>query len=454
MEVLACTLDAKGSNSRLARVILKDLGLTSHLLRLGNSAAYNHSGRSISSVAHAITLLGWERVRELVGALKYVEHFGKRSPGLRELMVSALLSAYHGREVALALRYPWPEEAYMAGLFRGLGEVLVARHYPEEYAQILLIVDQEKVPAPAACVRVMGCPWDEVGLRVARQWGLPDKVQMCLAGQLRSGSAALDRCLMSIAEFSRKLTETLYREGAGLDAVALSPVEDVNGQSSLVTVRDLRRAVDTALQETMGTLALLQIPCDALKLEHQAEAARQTLGLDRVFGPASAQALESAMQEARRQLPAGDFELSAFISSLTGPVHAAGCDRVVFGLVNEERTRLRGRLGAGEEIDAVLDAFDVPFDNREPLMQALHRQRDLLVDCEQDAQYAGAPIVRRLTPQAFLLLPVALDGETVGFLYADCRRPVTGLEAGLVYCGRIRDLITQALRRKARGKAG
>jgi len=56
-EVMLRTMDLDGNSIELVRVILKDLGLTSQILRLANSAMYNHSGRQIMSVAHAIIML-------------------------------------------------------------------------------------------------------------------------------------------------------------------------------------------------------------------------------------------------------------------------------------------------------------------------------------------------------------------------------------------------------------
>ena len=36
---------------------------------------YNHSGRPILSIAHAVMLLGWLQVRNLVSAVRFIEHF-------------------------------------------------------------------------------------------------------------------------------------------------------------------------------------------------------------------------------------------------------------------------------------------------------------------------------------------------------------------------------------------
>ncbi len=448
-EVIARTLNTEGSCAQLARIVLKDLGLASQILRLANSATYNRSGRPISSVAHSITLLGWDTVRSLVGTLKYIEHFAGRSPGLRELMITSLLSAFHGRDIAVSLGYPSPEDAYIACLFRGLGEVLIARHFPKEYSEILLTMHEEKVPGVTASTRVLGFPWDEAGLHIAESWHLPPKVALCLSPKGRTAPSPLDRCLASIADYGHALTKSLYRDGAPLDSVQLRPILDPAGQRSLISVRDLHRIIDSARSDTEAILSVLQMSSDSLRLNKQAEHARYALRSTVVFEAANLHALDQAVHHATQQVMGGQFELSTMVVTLTDQVNAAGFDRVVFGLVNEDRTRIRGRLGSGDNIATVLEGFELPMDRSDGLLLALRRRTDVVVDRSLDDRYDETRIVRALDPTVFLLLPIVVNGDLVGFFYADCQRPVTGIEKARGACTRVRDVITQAIRRKA-----
>ena len=217
-EVIARTLDLDGgSSSTLARVVLKDLGLTSQILRAANSALYNHSGRPILSVPHGIVLMGWDTLRNLVGTIRYIEHFANRSPGLRELMMLSLLSAVHSREIAASIGYPRPEEAHICGLFRNLGEVLIACHCPEQYSKIILTMHKENIDERAACLRVLGFSWDEVGLRVAAGWDMPPKIDVCLRGLGALAASPMDRWLASITDYARDLTHAIYRDGAAIE---------------------------------------------------------------------------------------------------------------------------------------------------------------------------------------------------------------------------------------------
>ena len=82
-----------------------------------------------------------------------LEHFRKRSPGLKELILLSLLSANHALEIAELVGYPRREEAYLCGMFRNLGEVLVACYHPREYAAVLLRMQEDRIPVAQACRR-------------------------------------------------------------------------------------------------------------------------------------------------------------------------------------------------------------------------------------------------------------------------------------------------------------
>jgi hypothetical protein len=277
-EILIRTLDLDGGScKKLVQVILQDVGLASQVLRLANSAMYNHSRRPIMSISHALAVLGWLEVRSMASTLRYIEHFANRSSGLRELVLTSVLTAVQSREVAAALGYPHPEEAYICGLFRNLGEVLIACHYPEEHAQIILIIDAENIPERAACLRVLDFSWDEVGIRVAALWQMPPAVRLVMEPPLAAAGSPLDRSLASITGYGHRLARALYRKGASLDTLHLETVLNPAGQPVLVSMRDLRALVDLAIVETSEMFRALQIPIDTLRISKQAERARQAL---------------------------------------------------------------------------------------------------------------------------------------------------------------------------------
>src|SRR5579884_380097 len=275
--LMARSLDPNCGSLQLADVVLRDVGLTSQLLRVVNSSFYNRSGRRILSVAHAISLLGQDTVRALVAGMKFVEHFARQAPALRELMTLSLLTASHVQHTALMVGFTRPEEAWVCGLFRNLGEVLMARYYGREYASVLLAVQKEQVPLRAAARRVFQFDFEDIGPGIAESWNLPDQVCMCTGG----GSRALtleERCLASLTNFGYELTGSLYRYGEAGRGRMPKTVITPTGRKYDVTAHDLDRIADRAIIDTRHTLNVLQMPAAALVFETQAEQARLVLG--------------------------------------------------------------------------------------------------------------------------------------------------------------------------------
>lgn len=448
-EVMLKALDFDGSGKEMAQLILKDLGLTSQILRLVNSAMFNRSGHPILSVAHAITLLGWDRVRNLVSMVRFVEHFMERSAGVRELMLLSVLTAVHCRDVASVSGYPRREEAYIFGLFRNLGEVLIACHYPFEYAQALLAMETEKIPPTAACQRIFGFRWDQVGSKVVDAWNMPTPVRSTMAGLERARSA-LDRSACSIADYARDLTHAIYREGAGVESVQLRCVIDADDKQALVSVRDLRGIVDAAVAETEATFTALGVPTAQLRLEEQTQKARLILARFQVFTAAILATLDQAIDHAARALRQPDLELTGFVTRLLDAIRDAGFQRVVFGLLNEDHTLIRGRLASGQDQNDILDRFQFPLDGSDgAVLAALGRRTDVLVDRDRDERYEGSLLVARLGPTAFAMFPILVDGHATGCLYADRLTASPGLEMARPSLARARDAIAAGIRRIA-----
>ncbi len=437
-EIMVRTLDLDGGNSpALVRIILRDLGLAAQILRAANSVMYNHSGRPILNVAHATTLLGWLEVRDMVSPERHIEDFANRSPGLRELLLASVLTAVQSRDVAAAIGYPRPEEAYICGLFRNLGEVLIGCHYPNEYSRVILTMEEDKIPARTACFRVFDFSWEDVGMRVATSWNMPAQVRRSMQPSPVAGSS-LDRSLASITNYGHNLTHALYRKGAAINTVHLDTVLDPAGHPALLSVRDLNRIVDAAVIETSHTFSSLRISTQTLRLSHQAQLARTILECVPVFGAAGLTYLDQAVQRAAGVLKTGDFDLTAFISTLLDAVCTAGFDRVVFGLVNENRTLIAGRLASGESTDGLLLRFKFP-------LEAIERREDIWVDRARDGRYDGSPLVAAFNPRGFALLPMVIDRKTVACLYADLQGSLHRLDAARPAVARVRDLIAQAM---------
>jgi HD-like signal output (HDOD) protein len=92
---------------------------------------------------------------------------------MRELVMLSLLSANHAREIAERAGGIPGEEAYLLGMFRNLGEVLVASYLPEQYAAVLRDVAAHKCAPEISCRRVLHFSYEELAIEVLRDWHIP-----------------------------------------------------------------------------------------------------------------------------------------------------------------------------------------------------------------------------------------------------------------------------------------
>jgi HD-like signal output (HDOD) protein len=160
-KVLAAVEDSESTVSELTGLIIRDYSLSLKLLR--NANIYNVSGRKILSVSHAVIMIGTEGVRNLASGLMIFEHFYKKPTGVRELMMLSMLSANHVREIATRIPVLRQEEAYLCGMVRNLGEVLIGYYLPGPYARILQRMVERKQTGSAACLDVLQFTFEDIG---------------------------------------------------------------------------------------------------------------------------------------------------------------------------------------------------------------------------------------------------------------------------------------------------
>ena len=118
-ELISLVHSSRSAANDLSRVILKDYSLTNKVLQVVNSAYYS-LGQSVSSISKAVTILGFDAVRDLATAIAIFEDFiksGVEKEGVTKLMTRSFLSALHCRDLAGEKKLKvLPEEAFICGL--------------------------------------------------------------------------------------------------------------------------------------------------------------------------------------------------------------------------------------------------------------------------------------------------------------------------------------------------
>lgn len=175
--VMELTNDPNCTAQELQKVIGMDEVLSSKVLRLVNSARYGFP-RRITTLSHAVILLGFETIRNLalgVATVRLLLRHSANSPVNRQrfwehslqtgLAASAL--AKHLRKDLITR-----EEMFLAGLLHDLGILFLSQVFPEEYRAVMghcgsleetYSLEQE----------ILGITHGEVGAMMAERWNLP-----------------------------------------------------------------------------------------------------------------------------------------------------------------------------------------------------------------------------------------------------------------------------------------
>jgi len=449
------------SITTLSNEILKDVALTHKLLRLVNTVQFSHAGGgTISTVSRAVALVGFAGIRNLALSLILLERMENKAHAqlLREEFLRSLMAASLARELCVAPHNN--EEAFLCAMFHHLGRVLSEFYFPEEAQQVRRIMRPERGAAPdakpvseaAASMQVLGMSYEQLGVGVARKWGLPDVLQ---ASMRRPEGEPPARRVDSPIERQRWLARAANDVA---DALLLAEPKDAQGRVRAMAQRYARalgvtseafgKATDQARQRLGQMAHVMDIklakgspaerllapsaagPGDDSLSEHQLQATQvlePTLPGQQPSREQAVDMLTAGVQDITQAM-VESFKLNEVLRMILETIYRGlGFRRVVFCLRDPKTEALTGRFGLGEGVEAVTPAFRI----------ALHTPPGAVADlfsavCQKGVDTliadAGVPKIAERLPawfagpvraSSFLLLPMAMKGAPFALIYAD-----------------------------------
>ena len=165
----------------LSTEILKDVALTNKLLRLVNTAHYTQAGGgSISTISRAVALIGFAGIRNMALSLVLLEHMSDKAQAnqLKEEFLRSLMAGMLAGELSPSVRES--EEAFLGAMFQNLGRLLAQYYFPDEANRIRDQVRAGDATETAAALAVLGLSYEDLGVGVARSWGLPEALRRAM----------------------------------------------------------------------------------------------------------------------------------------------------------------------------------------------------------------------------------------------------------------------------------
>ena len=458
--IQSMTSSENESVNSVTNEILKDVALTNKLLRLVNSAHFSRGG-SINTVSRAVTLVGFHGIRNMALSLVLLEHMQDKTHAaqLKEEFLRSLMAGAIGGELCPGQRES--EEAFIGSMFQNLGRLLVQYYFPEEASQIRKLVQSAREPVSelVAATAVLGISFEELGLGIAKSWGLPQGIQSCMRKPTGAPPATVPRDSAErvrwIALASNEIADTLLHGNPKDAAANISKVNTKYARSMGISLAQAEEATAKARQKLVdlavameirvspGSAAakLLQLPepesvaggpqptdsdVSLRKLELQATNT-WTTG-ERPASPGSvshvSDTLSAGIQDITNAM-VEDFKLTDVLRMILETMYRAlAFDRIIFCMRDAKTEMMTGRFGLGGGVEPLVKTFKVPLKTTTPDLFAVVcvKGADTMISDATEqriAQRLPAWYRSSLNAPTFLLLPLQIKGAPFGLIYAD-----------------------------------
>lgn len=216
-ELLSLLGNSRSAARDLAEVILRDYTLTNMVLQVVNSAYFGRP-RVINNVTRAVTVLGFDVIRELAAVIALFENFvkvGVDKDGVKKVLTRSLLSGLQAKLLVAEKKIKIDaEEAFICALLHNLGHIVVQVYLPELYREIEAMVQASLSIEAASRQRLKGLSFQDIGQEMARTWKFSPRLIGVMTPYPPEPANADDQeaYYQNIAAFTNNLTDRICSE--------------------------------------------------------------------------------------------------------------------------------------------------------------------------------------------------------------------------------------------------
>ena len=173
------------STKSVSQVVEADLGMTTRVLRLANSAFFGLS-RRVTRVQEAVDRLGLDTVSALLTVAEFYlpnDLPAEIQSSCRLLAERSLSIGAFARRFALDQGYPNDQVAHSAtaGMLAHIGSLVLKTNLPEEFNAAMNLMDREGLQVAEVETAVFGASHAELGAYLVVLWGFSNEVVEAIA---------------------------------------------------------------------------------------------------------------------------------------------------------------------------------------------------------------------------------------------------------------------------------
>lgn len=478
--------ESEGS-SKLAQAILQDFSLTNKLLKLVNTVSYSQFGGQINTISKAVSILGFESVRNIAMTLILMDFLQNKSQAqdLKDDVISSFFSGVVAVQLSAGMNSQDVEETMICSMFLNLGRMIAKFYFFEESEEITRLVEDKGLDEDKAALKVLGVSYNDLGIGIAKTWNFPDRL---IAGMQKIQG---DKIGMPTSDIGRiSVTVNMANELCAI-ATANNPADKEQALNKIreryagvmdVSEEKLSSALESGLQDLSHRSAVLGI--DTSK-SNSLKKLRSWLDqvVDSKFSGKSAPAavdplngvttidvvvdyaktlvdaeieekldpdatLSNGIQDVTNTL-VGEYKVNDVLQMVLETIYRAlGFRHVLIFSRDNKQGLMLARFGFGNGIADMLPRFRFPLAFEADVFHlALEKGLDIVIED------VGAPNIASKIPawhtkavdsRYFLLLPVVVNKIAVGLIYADMQN-ARGLQITPRQLALLRTLRNQAV---------
>ncbi len=446
------------SITEFANVILKDLALTTKILKLVNSVHFMQFGE-VTTISRAIILLGFENVRNIAMTLILFEHFEKHKSNepLMEGIVKSFYSAILSRKITQEIGFIEQEESFICSLFHIFGKILTSLTMPEKVSAINQLVEQQQVTESLASITVLGISYEEIGSTIAKEWSFPRKIissmRRIMPSEITHNPSETDK-LRSISTFTHsianiisnsesikerelligKLSKEFKPHFGSLESKINTIIQDtsqefvefanifhLNLKSSRFSNNLLGLNNKTAKAQTK-----IQTPTDSLPTS--LESFDDIIELESIETPESI--FSKGIQDINKSLLSG-YSLNDIVrivlETMYRGLQLSEHSRVLFTVRDTKKPIMNVRYGFGDAITDTKEWFEIDLnDNKDVFNIAINNQKDFVI------KNINTPDINNMLPEWYkrrtdkdvfiMLLPIVVNNFSIGMYFIEGHR--------------------------------
>lgn len=290
LRIVELSNDPDSSLADVVEVIAPDPALSVKFLKVANSPIYSRR-RKIDNLRQALSLLGLNTAVTLALSFSLRTAFAETQQHNFDMSLywrRSLLAGEAARTLGAQRKLTYQDELFLAGLLQDIGMLVLDRVAPKEYGLLVKrAANHDQLSKEET--QAFGVDHIKVGTWLLRQWGLPEYLQLSLAGSQDPTTVKTppDRAdLVACVAVSGRIADVwLYPEDQdmlfkaadtaqrwlGMDAQAYQQVLD----AMATTLPEVSKLFDMQLTELECALALLDeakeiLVLRNLKMEEQA----------------------------------------------------------------------------------------------------------------------------------------------------------------------------------------